>query len=79
MISEWVRLAFTDTGFRSGIFLAACRHLSLYHLQQEKFVRLAVQYKVACLHTLNEALAAEVLIISDVVVAKVMALAFDEV
>lgn len=79
MISEWVRLAITDTGFRSGILLAACRHLSVYHLETEKFKNLAIEYKVSCLSTVNRALAATVLDVSDVIVAKVMALAFDEV
>ncbi|KAK0718447.1 hypothetical protein B0T26DRAFT_713363 [Lasiosphaeria miniovina] len=86
---EWVRLALTDTGSMSGLFLAACRHLALAsalpdnHESQahDRFLRLATTYKVACIQALNEAITAEGKDkrISDATLTKTMLLVFDEI
>lgn len=78
MRKEWVRLALTDAGFLKGIFLAACRHLSENH-QQHQFLQLAIQYKLASVRALSEAISAGMASVSDATIAIVMMLAFDEV
>lgn len=79
MAKEWVRLALSDLGFLNGIFLAACRHLSENHRQQQFFKQLAIQYKLACVQALNNAISVETSSVSDPTVAKVLVLAWDEV
>jgi hypothetical protein len=80
MTEEWMGLAQTDTGLLSGLFLAASRHLSENHPQQQLFTRLAIQYKIACVRAVSETISAATLSqFRDSTVANVMVLAFDEV
>ncbi|KAE9376189.1 hypothetical protein N431DRAFT_556396 [Stipitochalara longipes BDJ] len=79
LADEWVGFAQTDMGLLSGLFLAASRHLSENHPQKQLFTRLAIQYKIACVRAVSEAISAAMLSqFRDSTVANVMMLAFDE-
>ncbi|KAK3387826.1 hypothetical protein B0H63DRAFT_521847 [Podospora didyma] len=91
MDHDWVRrLALVDTGSISGIFLAACRHLSTNGCVQhhDHVVHMATEYKLTCIRSLNEAISTESsrrrdgqegLVISDATITKVLLLAMDEI
>ncbi len=81
MNREWTRLALTDAGCMSGLFLSACRHLSRQHPARAVFYQqLAERYKLACLQRLVQALSDEMAsVISEATVAKATMLAYDEV
>jgi hypothetical protein len=79
MTGEWVRLALTNVGTQSGVFLAACRHL-VEQQQQHKYSQLATQYKLYCIQALQNAISSEVSsMISDGTVGIGLLMAYDEV
>jgi len=79
MTKYWSRLAQHDVGFLDSLLLAACRHLSEKHHNQEFFRQLAIQYKLASVRLLNEAISAAISPVSDSTISTVLMLAFDEV
>jgi hypothetical protein len=80
MKKEWVRLTLTNVGSLSGIFLAACRHLSKTEQLQQYYTQLAIRYKLCCMQALRTTISFEMLsLISDVTVAIGILLAYDEV
>lgn len=81
MTVDWVPSALADTGLLSGLLLNACRFLaeSSDGHQRERYATMAIQYKVSCLRSLNQALAAESSAPTDMSLAKVMALVSDDV
>lgn len=82
MTRAWVPLALTDTGLLDSLFLTASRHLSQSYQkgqeQQQRFAKLAVQYKLDCLRSLRGDISAKVSF-EDAIVAKTVMLAYDEV
>ncbi len=86
---EWVQLVITDSGFLQGIFLASCRHLAEHshpcrerqEKQQEYYLQLATQYKLACLQTVIKAIAANPTSthVGNTIIATTIVLALDEV
>jgi hypothetical protein len=80
MITDWVPFALADIGLLSGMFLAACRDLSLSdHPRKSVFSTMALQYKLACLGALKSAISTDPSAPDDAAVAKVIALVSDEV
>ncbi|GAD99542.1 NAD dependent epimerase/dehydratase, putative [Paecilomyces variotii No. 5] len=83
MSIEWIRLAFSSAGFCSGILLTACRHLCMmydHNQQRKQFLQHALQYKVACVQSLNASISSgQWPMIKDSVIAQVMILAKDEI
>lgn len=79
MVKDWLRLALTDDGLVCGILLSSCRHLSHYGFQEHQIRQLALAYKVTCLRALREVISMESKPAGDVMVAKALMLAFDEV
>jgi hypothetical protein len=79
LIEEWTRFGLTDAGFLNSLFLAACRHLSLYHLQQQIYIQLAIQYKLMSLQNLGITISAGPSSVKDSTIANVISLASDEV
>ncbi|ETI21035.1 hypothetical protein G647_07378 [Cladophialophora carrionii CBS 160.54] len=83
MVQGWVRLSLSDSGFLSGIFLNASRHLSGLSQQEQgaQFSQLATWYKLPCVRAVNDAinLRSEGMLFSDSVIAQVMILALDEI
>ncbi|KAK0649271.1 hypothetical protein B0T16DRAFT_507978 [Cercophora newfieldiana] len=78
--ADWVPCALADVGLLSGIFLAACRDLSIAdHARKSFFSTMALRYKVSCLRALKFAIAADLPALSDADVAKVVCLVSDEV
>lgn len=80
MTRAWVPLALTDEGLVNALLLAACRHLTGHcqQWQQQQFIQLAAQFKLASVRSLREAISAEVFF-SDATVIKAVMLAYDEV
>jgi hypothetical protein len=76
---ELVRLAVTDIGLLNGILLAACRHLTLYHRQQQVYTQLATHFKLASLRIINATISEGPSSVRGSTVANVIMLACDEV
>lgn len=76
---DWVALSLTDKGFLCSIFIASCRHMLRYQPHEQRFMRLAIQYKLTSLQTLNTTILGSSSSLSDSTVANVIALAIDEV
>ncbi|KAK4447828.1 hypothetical protein QBC34DRAFT_486082 [Podospora aff. communis PSN243] len=80
MVADWVPFALADVGLLSGMFLAACRDLSLSdHPRKGVFYTMALQYKLSCLRALKSAISADPSAPDDAAVAKVIALVADEI
>ncbi|KAJ5606602.1 hypothetical protein N7510_009383 [Penicillium lagena] len=81
MTTAWVPLALGNASLLNGLFLAACRDISeSYGLaeQQQRFLNLAMQYKLGCVRALQEKISRQMPPFSDSTVATVVMLAFDE-
>lgn len=86
MKEELTRLLITRGDSLDSLFLITCRHLTETKSGQPEemghYTQLALQYKVSCLKSLNEAISSEVenvSIISDSTLVTAMMLASDEV
>jgi hypothetical protein len=78
MLRELIPLALSNPGLLSGILLAACR--SLFKQEQNNYyVDLATFYKLACLRSMSELLAAQNRQVGDSEIAQAALLAADEV
>ncbi|KAI1616957.1 hypothetical protein EDD36DRAFT_430329 [Exophiala viscosa] len=79
MTRAWVPLALTDEGLTCALLLAACRHLfdHCQQSQQQHFLQLAAQYKLACVRSLREAISTD-LFFGDATITKAVMLAYDE-
>lgn len=78
MLTELIPLALSNSGLLSAILLSACR--SLFKQQQNNYyVELAIFYKLACLRSMSELLAAQNRQVGDSVIAQASLLAADEV
>jgi hypothetical protein len=78
MKTEWVPLAFTDSGMLNGILISACRDMfALYG--SGPYIQFALQYKASCISSLKEAILTEESKPSDASIAKAILLAGDEV
>ena len=81
MARSLVPLALPDLGLLDSLFLAACRHLASNYQQGPQYVqytRLALQYKLLCIHSVIEAIPGKAQT-SDVTILGAMMLAYDEV
>ncbi|KAK7230041.1 hypothetical protein V2G26_002211 [Clonostachys chloroleuca] len=83
MRGDWMRLVLARGYSLDALLLIACRHLaankSLEPDGQQRYMELAVKYKLSCVKGLNETISDEVVsIISDATVATVVMLACDE-
>lgn len=76
---DWLRLSLTDLGSLCAMFLASCRHMSLFRPHGHKFMPLAIKYKLASIRILSTAILRSPSSASDTTVATAMALALDEV
>ena len=79
---HFVQLAATNASSLNGLFLVSCRHLSQYLPHNGPyFVQLALQYKIACVRSLREAISSSEIHspISDSTLALPLFLAHDEV
>ncbi len=77
-------MGLSDTGFLSGLFLNASRHLSRYALQDQtlQLSNLAAWYKLVCVRAINDAINAKQpggVRFNDAIVAQVLILALDDV
>jgi hypothetical protein len=84
MRGDWMRLVLARGYSLDALLLIACRHLaankSLEPDGHQRYMELAVKYKLSCVKGLNETISDEVVsIISDATVATVVMLACDEV
>lgn len=80
MTRAWVPLALANRAFLDSLLLMASRHLSMLYGADQRyhFVKLASQYKLACIHSLQGAIADKPPF-NDATVATVLMLAYDEV
>ncbi|KAL4805148.1 hypothetical protein BDV18DRAFT_161546 [Aspergillus unguis] len=80
MVGSWIPLATSEEGLLDILLLAAVRHLSECYASEERdyYNRIACQYKLLILRSLQTALAAEGPQFSDVTVLKAIMLAYDE-
>ncbi|KAI2705214.1 transcriptional regulator family: Fungal Specific TF [Penicillium roqueforti] len=79
---HFVQLAATNASSLNGLFLVSCRHLSQYLPHNGPyFVQLALQYKIACVRSLREAISSSEIHspISDSTLALPLFLAHDEI
>lgn len=78
MRNKFVPLTLTTPGLLSGALLTTCR--SLFFLSRDpQYVRLAMQYKVACLGHLNSAISCRSGVMQDATIAQALLLASDDV
>lgn len=78
MLTELIPLALSNPGLLSAIFLSACR--SLFKQEENNYyVELATYYKLACLRSMSELLAAQNRQVGDSAIAQASLLAADEV
>jgi hypothetical protein len=78
----WLPFVVTDSGLLAGIFLSSCRNLALRGHQAQAnydYSQIATMYKLECIRSVNAAIAAEGLIISETTIAKTLLLCADEV
>lgn len=78
----WLPFVVTDSGLLAGIFLSSCRNLALReHGPQanHEYSQLAMMYKLECIRSVNEAIAAEGPTITETTIAKTLLLCADEV
>ncbi|VUC30948.1 unnamed protein product [Clonostachys rosea] len=83
MRGDWMRLVLARGYSLDALLLISCRHLaannSLEPNGHQRYMELAVKYKLSCVKSLNETISDEVVnIISDATVATVVMLACDE-
>jgi hypothetical protein len=78
MGTHWVQLAATDAGMLSAVFLSACRSLDGLG-RGEAYVRASLAYKGDCIRSVNTAISREGRSVSDVTIAKSLALASEAV
>jgi hypothetical protein len=78
MLRELIPLAMTNPGLLTAILLAACRSLFKQD-QNDYYVELATFYKLACLRSMSNRLAAENRQVGDPEIAQAALLAADEV
>ncbi|KAL7953844.1 hypothetical protein V8C34DRAFT_317832 [Trichoderma compactum] len=77
----WLPFVVTESGLLAGILLSSCRNLALRgHRAQEnhEYSQLAMMYKLECIRSVNEAIAAEGLTITETTIAKTLLLCADE-
>ncbi|EPE26569.1 hypothetical protein GLAREA_02482 [Glarea lozoyensis ATCC 20868] len=80
MLRDWVGLAIADdTLMVVAVLLSSCRYILQDQPDHPVFTRMALQYKQICLRTLLYQIRAESSSINAMTVAKVVALAIDEV
>lgn len=78
---HWLPFVVTDSGLLAGIFLSSCRNLALRgHRSQanHEYYQLAMMYKLECIRSVNEAIAAEGPTITETTIAKTLLLCADE-
>lgn len=78
MLTELFPLALANTGLLNAILLAACRNL-FEKDKSSRYVQLATYYKLACLQSMSELLAAQNPQVGDSAIAQASLLAADEV
>ncbi|KAH0525927.1 hypothetical protein TsFJ059_009325 [Trichoderma semiorbis] len=77
----WLPFVVTDSGLLAGIFLSSCRNLALCEHQphaNHEYSQLAMMYKLECIRSVNEAIAAEGPTITETTIAKTLLLCADE-
>ncbi|KAF3062996.1 hypothetical protein CFAM422_010389 [Trichoderma lentiforme] len=77
----WLPFVVTDSGLLAGIFLSSCRNLALREHRPQanhEYSQLAMMYKLECIRSVNEAIAAEGPIITETTIAKTLLLCADE-
>ncbi|GES65383.1 hypothetical protein ATEIFO6365_0010030900 [Aspergillus terreus] len=81
MTTIWVPRATAEASLLNLLFLAACRHLAARYEEKEGgyFDRLALQYKLRCLRSLQNAIVSDTLLLSDSTISQAIMLAYDEV
>ncbi|KAL7959346.1 hypothetical protein V8C34DRAFT_280479 [Trichoderma compactum] len=77
MLTELLPAALANPGLLSAILLSACRSL-FEEAKNNRFVQLATYYKLACLRSMSELLAAQDPPVGDPAIAQVSLLAADE-
>ncbi|KAH8898423.1 hypothetical protein GQ53DRAFT_837332 [Thozetella sp. PMI_491] len=77
-IYGWMQLALGDIGCLASILLSSCRHLVKEQPGNDKFAKMAIQYKLSCLRELNKTLAQGVPTSYDSTFAQILLLATDE-
>lgn len=78
MLTELLPAALANPGLLSAILLSACRSL-FEEAKNNRYVQLATYYKLACLRSMSELLAAQDPPVGDPAIAQVSLLAADEV
>lgn len=79
---HWLPFVVTDSGLLAGILLSSCRKLALRgHRGQANYdySQFAMVYKLECIRSVNEAIAAEGPTITETTIAKTLLLCSDEV
>ncbi|KAL7930248.1 hypothetical protein V8C35DRAFT_164457 [Trichoderma chlorosporum] len=77
MLTELLPTALANPGLLSAILLSACRSL-FEEAKNDRFVQLATYYKLACLRSMSELLAAQNTPVGDSTIAQASLLAADE-
>lgn len=78
MRKNWIFFSSTDVDFLQGFLLAACRHLSMVHVDRNYYAQLATQYKLRYVKSLRQSISAEAQPLSATAVTRALVLAFDE-
>lgn len=78
MKSHWVQMAVADKGLLASIFLSACSDLANRRAIAH-YSALSLCYRIECITSLNQALCQEETAVSDLTIAKTLALAIEAV
>lgn len=79
MLTELFPVALANSGLLSAILLSACRSLFQEDDKNNHYLQLATYYKLACLRSMSELLAARNPQVGDSAIAQASLLAADEV